>query len=187
MEITLLANKGGVGKSTLSILLHEALKKVGKSVVLRDWDIQGTSNKALGLIASQEINPTDHYDIVIYDTPPNLEHSATIMAIKNTDLAFVVVSPSPADIWEAEKTVQFIRAQNEKALIRIIFNKVHKGTMLGRLIEESVKQISAPMLQTVLSYRQCYQHALAKGWQALDSAAKEEVLGLAVSVVSIRN
>jgi cellulose biosynthesis protein BcsQ len=50
MNITLLAKKGGVGKSTLSILLYEAFRHAGKSVSLRDWDAQGTSSKALELI-----------------------------------------------------------------------------------------------------------------------------------------
>jgi chromosome partitioning protein len=186
MKVTVLANKGGVGKSTLSILLHEALKKAGKSVIIRDWDIQGTSNKALALILSKETDPVIHHDIIIYDTPPNLEHGATIAAVKNADFAFVVVSPSPADIWEAEKTVQFVRAQNSKAVIRLIFNKVRKGTLLGRLIDESAKQISAPTLKSMLSYRECYQHALGEGWKALDGAAREEVLALAISITTIK-
>ena len=50
MNITLLAKKGGVGKSTLSILLYEAFRHAGKSVSIRDWDAQGTSSKALELI-----------------------------------------------------------------------------------------------------------------------------------------
>ena len=78
MKITLLAKKGGVGKSTVSILLYEAFRQAGKSVSLHDWDAQGTSSKALELIlgpdaSKQPVEP----DIVIYDTPPNLDHTAT--------------------------------------------------------------------------------------------------------------
>src|ERR1043165_8009645 len=53
MTITLLAKKGGVGKSSVCLLLHEAFKKVGKSVAIQHWDAQGTSNKALGFIDGQ--------------------------------------------------------------------------------------------------------------------------------------
>ena len=49
MVITLLAKKGGVGKSTVCLLLHEAFKKAGKSVAIQDWDAQGTSSRALSL------------------------------------------------------------------------------------------------------------------------------------------
>jgi len=185
MNITLLAKKGGVGKSTLSILLYEAFRVAGKSVSIKDWDAQGTSSKALELIlglgASKQPTKTD---IVIYDTPPSLEHTATATAVRNADLVLVVTSPSPADIWEADDAVRFVQAKNSAAKVRVIFNKVRKATVLGRLVDESAKQISVPALSVTLSGRECYQHAVAQGWKALDSAAREEVLQLIVSVLS---
>jgi len=187
MNITLLAKKGGVGKSTLSILLFEAFRQAGKSVSIKDWDAQGTSSKALELIlgpaASEQPAKTD---IVIYDTPPSLEHTATATAVRNADLVLVVTSPSPADIWEADDAVHFVQAKNSAARVRVIFNKVRKATVLGRLVDESAKQISVPALSVTLSGRECYQHAVAQGWKALDSAAREEVLQLIVSVLSLK-
>ena len=41
MNITLLAKKGGVGKSTVCILLYEAFRQAGKTVSIHDWDAQG--------------------------------------------------------------------------------------------------------------------------------------------------
>jgi chromosome partitioning protein len=185
MNITLLAKKGGVGKSTVSILLYEAFRQAGKSVSIKDWDAQGTSSKALELIlgpgvADQPRKP----DIVIYDTPPSLEHTATATAVRNADIVLVVTSPSPADIWEADDAVRFVQAKNSDALVKVIFNKVRKATVLGRLIEESAKQLSAPALGISLSARECYQHAVAQGWKALDSAARQEVLQLIVALLS---
>ena len=66
----------------------------------------------------------------------------------------------------------------------MIFNKVRKGTVLGRLIEESSKQLSVPTLPVSLSARECYQHAVAQGWKALDGAARQEVLQLIVALLS---
>ena len=54
MNITLLAKKGGVGKSTVSILLYEAFRQAGKTVSIHDWDAQGTSTKALELITGKK-------------------------------------------------------------------------------------------------------------------------------------
>lgn len=187
MIIALLANKGGVGKSTLSILLYEALRKAGKSVAIRDWDIQGTSNKALKLIQGEQANLAAEYDVIIYDTPPRLDHSATTDAVRSADVTLVVTSPSPADIWEAEETVQFARAKNKKTAVHLVFNKVRKGTVLGRLVAESAKQVSVPALKAMLSYRECYQHAIGQGWKALDGAAREEVLQLALAVTNLTN
>jgi len=95
MNITLLAKKGGVGKSTLSILLYEAFRQAGKSVSLKDWDAQGTSSKALELILGAEIaaKQPPKPDIIIYDTPPSLEHTATATAVLNADIVLVVTSP----------------------------------------------------------------------------------------------
>ena len=60
MNITLLAKKGGVGKSTLALLLYEAFRQAGKTVFVHDWDSQGTSTKALALInaSTQSHAPT---------------------------------------------------------------------------------------------------------------------------------
>jgi chromosome partitioning protein len=184
MNITLLAKKGGVGKSTVSLLLYEAFRKAGKSVIIRDWDAQGTSSKALELILGPDFIHPAKTDIIIFDTPPSLEHTATATAVRDADIVLVVTSPSPADIWEADEAVRFVKGKNSSAAVRVIFNKVRKATVLGRLIDESAKQVSVPTLAVTLSARECYQHAVAQGWRALDGAARQEVLQLIIAVLS---
>jgi len=185
MNITLLAKKGGVGKSTVSILLYEAFRQAGKSVSIRDWDAQGTSSKSLELIhGANRPDKTDNATIIIFDTPPSLEHTATATAVRSADIVLVVTSPSPADIWEADEAVRFVKAKNPKANVRVIFNKVRKATVLGRLMDESAKQVSVPTLPVSLSARECYQHAVAQGWKALDSTARQEVLQVIVALLS---
>jgi chromosome partitioning protein len=185
MNITLLAKKGGVGKSTVSILLYEAFRQAGKTVSIRDWDAQGTSTKSLELIhGGSSRNESRDTNIVIFDTPPSLDHTATATAVRSADIVLVVTSPSPADIWEAEDAVRFAQAKNSKAMVRVIFNKVRKTTVLGRLVDESAKQVSVPALPVSLSGRECYQHAVAQGWKALDNAARQEVLQLIVALFS---
>jgi chromosome partitioning protein len=185
MTIALLAKKGGVGKSTITILLHEALRQAGKSVRIRDWDAQGTSSKALELL-SPDSSPGDTAEIVLYDTPPNLEHTATLSAVRDADISLVVTTPSPADIWEAEEAVRFAQQNNPGTIVRLVFNKMKKSTILGRLAEQSVAQSNSPVLSVRLSSRECYQHAIAQGWPALDGAAREEVLQLGLAVLSLR-
>jgi chromosome partitioning protein len=186
MNITLLAKKGGVGKSTLSILLYEAFRQAGKTVSVHDWDVQGTSSKSMELINGHKAAVDLHDDITIYDTPPNLEHTATATAVRSADIALIVTSPSPADVWEADEAVRFAQGRNPSAAVRVVFNKVRKTTVLGRLVEESAKQVNAPCLPVSLSARECYQHAVAQGWKALDSTAREEVLQLVVALLSLK-
>lgn len=185
MVITLLAKKGGVGKSTLALLLHESFRQAGKSVAIRDWDIQGTSNKSLALIGGQKAEGTSSYDVLIYDTPPSLEHVATAAAVQSADIALVVTSPSPADLWEAHEAAEFVKANNPRAAVRLVFNKIRKGTILSRVIEESANRVGVPSLSAMLSVRECYQHALGQGWAALDIAAREEVLQLTLSLFAL--
>jgi len=186
MNITLLAKKGGVGKSTLSILLYEAFRQAGKTVSMHDWDSQGTSSKAMELINGRKPDIDRNADITIFDTPPNLEHTATATAVRSADIALIITSPSPADVWEAEEAVRFVQSRNPNAAVRVVFNKVRKKTVLGRLVAESAKQVSVPSLPVTLSARECYQHAVAQGWKALDGPAREEVLHLAVALLSLK-
>lgn len=184
MRIVLLAKKGGVGKSTISLLLFDALRHVGRRCVLVDWDAQGTSSKALELMGLTE-KPAQP-EIYIYDTPPSLEHPATATAVRNADLCLVVTTPAPADVWEAEEAVRFVEARNPAAQVRTVFNKVKKATVLGKLVQDSAKLIPAGNLGANLSNRECYQHAVAQGWKALDGAAREEVLQLALATLAAR-
>lgn len=186
MKITFLAKKGGVGKTTVSLLFYEALRYAGKSVSLNDWDAQGTLSKALTLIEGAQPQINRDADFIIYDTPPNLEHTATATAVRNADLVVVIASPSPADIWEAEEAVLFVRSRNPNASVLLAFNKFRKGTVLSRLVEESAKEVSAPSLPVHLTYRECYIHALAQGWKSLDSPAREEVLQFTVALISAK-
>jgi MinD-like ATPase involved in chromosome partitioning or flagellar assembly len=187
MNLTILSKKGGVGKSTLSLLLYEAFRHAGKTVSIHDWDLQGTSTKALELINSRKPELDRQAGIVIWDTPPNLDHTATATAVRNAHIVLVVTSTAPADMWEAEDAVEFVRTRNAKAAVRVVFNKVRKATLLGRLVDESAKEVSVPTLPVSLSDRECYKHAVAQGWKALDSAAREEVLQLAVALLSLQD
>lgn len=201
MNIALMAKKGGVGKSTLSILLYEALRAAGKSVTIRDWDAQGTSSKVLELLraddkllplamaaagSGESVPAQAPPDVLIYDTPPNLEHTSTATAVRDADIALIVTTPSPADVWEAEEAVNFVTSRNAEATVRVVFNKVRKSTILGRLLEASSADAPYQDLGVRISARECYQHAIAQGWKALDSAAREEVLQLALAVLSLR-
>ena len=188
-KITVLAKKGGVGKSTLSVLLYEALLQAKQNVRLHDWDSQGTSSRALGFIHKQDtpLPFTDEpLDVLIYDTPPNFDHAATKTAAREADVILILTTPSPADVWEAEEAVRFAREHNPAAPIRIVFNKVRRGTVLSRLVKTSAQQIPGVPLKTDLSYRECYQHSLAEGWRALDKKARDEVLTLAVAIMTMK-
>jgi chromosome partitioning protein len=183
MVIAVVAKKGGVGKSLVSLLLYASLRQAGRSVQLIDWDAQGTATKSRNLTEDGK-QDDEETEIVIYDTPPNLTHTATETAIRSADLVLVVTTPSPADVWEAEDAARAAqKLAKRKARVRVVFNKVRKATLLGRMLEETAKGFPVPMLPTTLSSREAYQHFTWQGWKALDSSAREEVLQLTIAVL----
>ena len=185
MVIAVVAKKGGVGKSLISLLLYHSLKQAGRSVELQDWDAQGTATKSRDLTESgRKVLPTA--EIMIYDTPPNLSHTATDVAVRSADLVLVVATPSPVDVWEAQEAATLAQKTiRKKAKVRVVFNKVRRNTVLGRVRDETSKQFPVPTLQTVLSNRECYQHFAWQGWKALDSTAREEVLQMTIAVLRV--
>src|ERR1700733_12628532 len=123
MNITILAKKGGVGKSTVSLLLYEAFRHAGKTVSIHDWNVQGTSTKALELINGGKLGLDRQATIIIWDTPPSLDHNATATAVRNANNVLIAPSPAPADIWDAENSIKFEKALNAKPPVLVVFNK----------------------------------------------------------------
>ena len=185
MKIALVAKKGGVGKTTLSLLLHEAFRRAERSVAVRDYDAQGSANKALSAFGGQAEKPGQQYDILIIDTPPSLTAAATAAAVSEADIILIPTSPTPLDIWEADEAAQFAARRNPNAKIRLILNRAQRGTLLTAAFAQAAETISARPLGASLSHRQSFAQAAALGWGALDKAAREELLELAFLIQNI--
>jgi chromosome partitioning protein len=173
MKIALIANKGGVGKTTLTLLLCEAIRQTGQSVAVRDMDnLQGSATKALERFGGVLAEPGVQYDHLLIDTPPSLVAAGTAAATQEADIVLIPTSPSPFDIWEAEKAVQFAKAKNPAAVVRIVLNKTRTGTLLTAALSDSLKGTSTPTLPVTVADRQSYQHLSLGGWAALDPKAE---------------
>lgn len=186
MNITVCNGKGGVGKTTVSVLLALAYSNVGKRVFIQDIDPQGSAAKWVDALELHNVvtRPDPSADITITDTPPNPDSSRVRDVVRTCDRVLLVSSPSPADLWTTKATVETVLADKAaKKKARILFNRVQSRTILGKNITNLAAQIGLPAMENCLGFRQGYQQATVEGWKALSPVAREEVLAVALEIL----
>src|SRR5260370_42474576 len=179
MKIAVVAKKGGVGKTTLCLLLHEAFKRAERTVAVRDYDAQGSASKALDAFGGQKESPGQTYDILIIDTPPSLPAPAIAAAVAEANIILVPTTPTPLDLWEADEAAVFARERNQTAKIRVVLNRAQKGALLTQGFAQSAGALSAKPLNAALSHRQAFPQAAGPGLHALPNSAQGELLEIA--------
>lgn len=181
MVITLLNQKGGVGKTTLSVNLAMELAIRGAKVLLLDADKQ---QSALDWMAARaETLPftilaqpkpilhqqcprlSDDYTYIIIDAPP---HSTDIFrsAVMASGIVLIPVCPSPYDVWAAEGTVKLIQeALPYKPDLKSAFvvNQKKPNTIIGSDVVESLKDLQLPVLKSEICHRVAFAETAAKG------------------------
>ncbi|SHM14121.1 plasmid segregation oscillating ATPase ParF [Nitrosospira sp. Nsp11] len=181
MIIGLLNQKGGVGKTTLSVNIAASLSRSGERVLLIDADPQGSSlDWAAARKESQLFSvvglprPTIHkeikqlssgYDHVVIDGPPRVTELAR-SAIMAADMILIPVQPSPYDIWAADEVVKLIedaRVFKETLLSYFVINRKITNTAIGRDSVEALAAYSIPVLSSAVVQRIIFAESAAQG------------------------
>jgi chromosome partitioning protein len=186
MVIAFCNGKGGSGKTTLSVLLGCALANAGRRVGMIDRDPQRTATRWIegNRPADFEAANGADYGAIIIDTPPRLDSPLVHESMRQADRVVLVTSPSPADLWSSQDTVRVLREHHPEVKTAILFNQVQRQTVLARELESLAAQIGLPALRHSVSRRQVYQHAMVLGWKALDAGAREEILQVALEIIT---
>ncbi len=183
MIISFCNQKGGVGKTTLSVLVALALTEVNRKVAIWDRDPQGTARTSLE--GSAVVTYPESADITIIDTPPNLSDDFRD-SVQRADRVVLVASPYPVDLWATKTTAEEIRkARGDKGKPAILFNRVRKGTAFGdQDLAAIASQVGLPNYKSTISLREAYAQTHVVGWRALSAAQREEVFSAALEIVT---
>ena len=191
MIITLCNQKGGAGKTTLTLLLALALEEAGRKVAIVDKDPQQTSTRALSHLSQNNLSkitlaskPGD-FDVVFIDTAPRLDKPLSD-ALNVSDRVILVSSPSPADLWSTQQTREFVLTHRKgNAPAAVLFNSVVAGSSIARDLDALASLIGLPALTNFIARRQAYQYAVLQGWDALRPAQRDEIKNVALEIATL--
>jgi chromosome partitioning protein len=181
MIIAILNQKGGSGKTTISVNLAHALQLTGDSVLLVDSDPQGSARDwhaasdespltVIGLdrptLSKDILKFRDNYDWIIVDGAPQLENMA-IAAIRSADIILIPVQPSPYDVWATEDLVEVINARHKVTdglpKTAFIISRRIRNTTLGKEIKDALDGYGLPVFENGTYQRIGYAKTAATG------------------------
>ena len=181
MIISFQNQKGGVGKTTLSINVAAALALTGLRVLIVDSDPQGSVRDwasvredpppfhVLGMdrptIHRDLPEMTANYDHIIIDAPPRVSELAR-SAILASDCVVIPVQPSPYDVWAAKEIVAIINeATVFKENIKSVFviNRKITNTAIGREVKDALQVYNLPVLDAQVCQRVLFAESAATG------------------------
>lgn len=191
MIISLVNQKGGVGKTTLSVCLAYESQLRGNKTLLVDADPQAsvmswTDNRDVNLPLPHNLHVismakktlyrdlpalTDGYDVVIIDSPPKIT-DITISVIAASEFIIVPCTPSPYDIWSSEEILKEIikyHSLNPKRQYAMLINIKRPNTDIAKLAKEAIVALcekmeeSIPVLKTEIYQRVVFQETAVSG------------------------
>jgi len=179
--IAVINQKGGTGKTTLSMNLAAGLSRRADTVVI-DLDPQGSSRQWASMGSQpfpatiKQINGnwdarTLHrnyqtFQHMVLDCPPSLESHASMQALRACDVALIPVLPSPVDLWASmnlPEEIEEARKVNPNIQAFLVLNQLEPRSALSSVMREALIEFGMPVLDAGLRRRAAYRNAALEG------------------------
>lgn len=184
--ITVCNQKGGSGKTTVSMQLAGSLAHRGYKVLVVDADPQGTATRwaasaeddtpfpasVVGLSAAstkvhREVKKfVGDYEFILIDCPPAADSPVPQSALLIADLALVPVIPSPLDLWASvgiRKVIEGVMGINETLIARLVVNQCQPNTNLAKEVMEVLPEFGIELSRIQLRQRTVYRQSAVFG------------------------
>ncbi len=185
--ITVFNQKGGAGKTTVSVHLAGTLGLRGAKILIVDMDEQNTATRWVGQADEEHPFPAaimnlaaldgsmhkevkkqiDRYDFIVIDCPPAVHSQAPMSALLISDLGIIPVVPSPGDLWAAvmaKELANKTRGLNDTLHVRVLVNAVQRRTSLARdAIEILGEDEDIPLMRSMIGARSAFRECQAIG------------------------
>lgn len=181
--LALVGNKGGAGKTTLTVNLAVGLGRNATQgrVVILDTDPQRSSTQwrtiadddklprvvsATDNLVQQVRDLQQQYHYIVVDCPPSVQAPQTLAILQLSDMALIPVQPSPFDLWATihiEQAVFDAKEINPHLRAMLVINQLEPRTMLSQLMRDALSEIKVPVADTAIRRRAVYRASALEG------------------------
>ncbi len=174
--IAVISQKGGSGKTTLSLNLAIAASRAGQQVILIDLDPQQSaarwarlrkddspvimSGHAPNLAQLVDKARAAGADLVVIDTAPKSE-SASLVAAKLADLIIIPCQPSSLDLDAVADTVNIAKLAGKSAVF--VLNGCKAGSSLADMAADALADYALPIATVRVGSRVAFIKSLTAG------------------------
>lgn len=193
--ISVVHQKGGVGKTTLALNLAFCLSENLK-VGITDTDLQGSISeieefiKGIDLVPLEKVRnkePLD-YDVLVIDTPPYLTNRLQDIFLIS-DFVLIPTKAGYLDALAVKATIALYKeAEKQKPSLKagIVLNMIMHNTNLNDEIKDILNSYDLPVLTAQISHRVSFARSpMTNGiFNSEDERAKAEIVNLADEILN---